>query len=44
VIDQLIAAAQAAEEQLADLMARYQAAAAQFPATEPIQPEQEIVI
>jgi putative phage-type endonuclease len=44
VIGQLIAAAQAAEEQLAGLMVQYQAAAAQFPATEPIQPEQEIVI
>jgi hypothetical protein len=44
VIGQLIAAAQAAEEQLAGLMVQYQAIAAQFPATEPIQPEQEIVI
>jgi putative phage-type endonuclease len=44
VIAQLIAAAQAAEAELQRLMALYTAAAASFPATEPIQPEQEIVI
>ena len=44
VIAQLIAAAQAAEAELQRLMALYTAAAAVFPATEPIQPEQEIVI
>jgi putative phage-type endonuclease len=43
-IAQLVLAAQAAEEILAGLMVRYQEAAEQFPATEPIQPEQEIVI
>jgi putative phage-type endonuclease len=43
-IAQLILAAQCAEEQLAELMVRFQEAAAQFPATEPVQPEQEIVI
>jgi putative phage-type endonuclease len=43
-IERLIAAAQAAEAQLAELMAAFNAAAAQFPATEPIQPEQEIVV
>jgi putative phage-type endonuclease len=43
-IAQLILAAQAAEEILAGLMVRYHEAAEQFPATEPIQPEQEIVI
>jgi len=44
VIAQLIAAAEAAEAELERLMDRYQQAAAQFPATDPIQPEQEIVI
>lgn len=43
-IERLVAAAQAAEAQLAELMAAFNAAAAQFPATEPIQPEQEIVV
>jgi putative phage-type endonuclease len=43
-IAQLTLAAQCAEEQLAELMVRFQEAAAQFPATEPIQPEQEIVV
>jgi putative phage-type endonuclease len=44
VIGQIIAAAQAAEEQLAGMLVIYEGLAAQFPATEPIQPEQEIVI
>jgi putative phage-type endonuclease len=44
VITQLIAAAQAAEAQLAEMLQAYQLAAAQFPATEPIAPEQEIII
>jgi len=44
VIGQLVAAAVAAEAQLSELMASYTHAAANFPATEPIQPEQEIVI
>jgi putative phage-type endonuclease len=44
VIGQIIAAAQAAEEQLAAMLVIYEGLAAQFPATEPIQPEQEIVI
>ena len=44
VIGQLIAAAQDAELRLAEMLQAYQLAAAQFPATEPIQPEQEIVI
>jgi len=43
-IERLITAAQAAEAQLAELMDSYTQIAAQFPATEPIQPEQEIVI
>ena len=43
-IAQLIAAAEAAELELQRLMALYTAAAERFPATEPIQPEQEIVI
>jgi putative phage-type endonuclease len=43
-IAQLVLAAQAAEEQLARLMLLYEEAAERFPATEPIQPEQEIVI
>jgi putative phage-type endonuclease len=44
VIGQIIAAAQAAEEHLAGMLVIYESLAAQFPATEPIQPEQEIVI
>ena len=44
VIAQLIAAAEAAELELQRLMAVYTEAAERFPATEPIQPEQEIVI
>jgi putative phage-type endonuclease len=44
VIAQIIAAAQAAEEQLAGMLVIYEDLATQFPATEPIQPEQEIVI
>ena len=44
VIAQLIAAAEAAEAQLQMLMQDYAAAVQLFPATEPIQPEQEIVI
>jgi putative phage-type endonuclease len=44
VISQLIAAAKATEEQLGRLMLFYQSVAEQFPATEPIQLEQEIVI
>jgi putative phage-type endonuclease len=43
-IERLIAAACAAEVQLAELMEAFTKAAAQFPATEPIQPEQEIII
>jgi putative phage-type endonuclease len=42
VITQLITAAQAAEAELRMLMELYTAKAAIFPATEPIQPEQEI--
>jgi predicted phage-related endonuclease len=41
-IAQLIAAAQAAEVELLRLMELYTKVAAKFPATEPIQPEQEI--
>jgi len=41
---QLIEAAQAAEAQLRLLQLSYIKAAAQFPATDPIQPEQEIII
>jgi YqaJ-like viral recombinase domain. len=44
VIDAIFAAHEAAEQQLAALMEDYQAAAARYPATEPIQPEQEIII
>jgi putative phage-type endonuclease len=44
VIAQLIAAAEAAEDQLQILMQDFAVAAAKFPATDPIQPEQEIVI
>jgi putative phage-type endonuclease len=44
VIDQIIAAAQAAEEHLAGMLVIYEGLAAQFPATEPIQPEQEIIV
>lgn len=44
LIAQIIAAAQAAEESLAVMLVIYEDLAAQFPATEPIQPEQEIVI
>ena len=44
LVAQIIAAHEAAERQLDLLMTDYQAAAAKFPATEPIQPEQEIVI
>jgi len=44
VIGQIIAAAQAAEEQLAGMLVIYEGLAAQFPATEPIQPEQEIIV
>jgi hypothetical protein len=40
----MIAAAQAAEAELQRLMALYTAAASRFPATEPIQPEQEIIV
>jgi putative phage-type endonuclease len=43
-IERLITAARAAEAQLAELMASYTQAAANFPPTEPIQPEQEIVV
>ena len=43
-IAQLIAAAEAAELELQRLMALYTAAAERFPATEPIQPEQEIIV
>ena len=44
VITQLIAAAQAAESELQRLMELYATAADTFPATEPIQPEQEIIV
>jgi putative phage-type endonuclease len=44
LIAQIIAAAQAAEEQLAGMLMVYENVAAQFPATEPIQPEQEIIV
>jgi putative phage-type endonuclease len=44
LIAQIIAAAQAAEEQLAGMLVIYEGLAAQFPATEPIQPEQEIIV
>jgi putative phage-type endonuclease len=44
MIEQLSDAWGAAEEQLAVLMMQYRELAAIFPATEPIQPEQEIVI
>ena len=44
VIAQLIAAAEAAELELKRLMELYSAAAECFPATEPIQPEQEIIV
>jgi putative phage-type endonuclease len=44
MIDQLIAAARSAEMQLAEMLLSYELAAAQFPPTEPIQPEQEIIV
>ena len=44
VIAQLIAAAAAAELELQRLMAVYTEAAGRYPATEPIQPEQEIIV
>jgi hypothetical protein len=44
MIEQLSDAWGAAEGQLAELMAKYQELAKIFPATEPIQPEQEIII
>jgi putative phage-type endonuclease len=44
LIAQIIAAAQAAEEHLAGMLVIYEDLAAQYPATKPIQPEQEIVI
>ena len=44
VIAQLITAAEAAELELQRLMAVYTEAAGRFPATEPIQPEQEIIV
>jgi putative phage-type endonuclease len=44
LVAQIFAAHEAAERQLDLLMIEYQAAAAMFPATEPIQPEQEIII
>jgi hypothetical protein len=43
VIAQLITAARAAEAELQRLMKLYTTKAAIFPATEPIQPEQEII-
>lgn len=43
-INRLIAAAQAAEAQLAELMEAFNAAAARFVPTEIIQPEQEIIV
>ena len=44
MIAQLIAAAQEAEAQMWEMHTSYLMAAGKFPATEPIQPEQEIVI
>jgi len=44
MIAQLILAAQAAEKQLADMQAFYDQCAKQYPPTEVIQPEQEIII
>jgi putative phage-type endonuclease len=44
VIAAIHAAHEAAEQQLAALMDDFEAAAERFPATEPIQPEQEIII
>ncbi len=44
LMTQLVAAAQAAEAQLTGLMAVYARAAARFPTTDPIQPEQEIIV
>ena len=44
MISQLIAAAQAAEVELQRLMGLYISATAIFPATEPIQPEQEVYV
>jgi putative phage-type endonuclease len=44
VIARLIAAAEAAEAELEHLAELYQQAAARFPATDPIQPEQEIIV
>jgi len=44
VIAAIFAAHEAAEDQLAALMADFEVAAAKYPATEPIQPEQEIII
>ena len=43
-IAQLIAAAEVAELELQRLMAAYTEAAGRYPATEPIQPEQEIIV
>lgn len=43
-IAQLIVAAQAAEEQLAGMLVMYEQISSEYPATEPIQPEQEIVV
>jgi putative phage-type endonuclease len=43
-IAQLILAAQAAEEQLAGMQLVYEQIASEYPATEPIQPEQEIIV
>jgi putative phage-type endonuclease len=42
--EQIFSAHEAAERQLDQLMTGYRNAAAKFPATEPIQPEQEIII
>jgi predicted phage-related endonuclease len=44
LIQQLIEAAHSAERQLAEMLQTYQLAAASFPATDPIAPEQEIVV
>lgn len=44
LIAQIVAAHEASELQLDQLLSDYQRAAAKFPATEPIQPEQEIIL
>jgi hypothetical protein len=44
MIAQLVLAAQAAEEQLAGMQLVYEQIASEYPATEPIQLEQEIIV